>query len=243
MPRSTRRFGSNNNCSTLSLPSLPENDAYTPENFAWFQKGDDEKLTFATNEKSKRALVIGMLIIFTLVAFFIANNGNNSDSTSLYHQNLLKGTHNIPEESRKRPLLFDDGTLFTPQQQDRVESTKSLCAYFIHTSRRHTNIKRIQLHINSYNKEDYLGAKLIANAAQLPLLLSGNIPPKEKKFLQEDAFRVGQVPSEHGKEWNINRLCKACNEQLCRDKIFLLQRQQHGQGVIKNYARHFMFII
>jgi len=226
MPRSIRRFSSSTSVSTLSLPSLPENDVYTPESFAWFRKGDDAKLSFAMDGKSKRALGIGMLIIFTLVVFSLANDDNSSNSTSLYRRNLLKGTHNIPEGSRRRTLLFDDGTLFTPQQQDGIESKKSLCAYFTQTSRRHTDIKRIQLHIDNYNQEDYLGAKLIANAAQLPLLLSGNIPTKEMELLQQDAFRVGQVPSDHGKEWNVNRLCEACNEQLCRDKLYLLQRKQ-----------------
>jgi hypothetical protein len=195
------------NNSNLSLPSLPEHHVYSPnENpcIAFFERR-------LKNEKSRKA-AIGMMFLVTAVLLL--------SCALLVQQNGFRRRLSLRRASRT--LLFDDGTLYTNQR-----GNDSPCDYLTNTSKRHTDVKFIHINFDEFDMQDYLGAKLIANAAQVPLILSGNL--KEAAALYDNAaYRVGPIPTDHGKKWPATQLCQRCTTPLCQDYIHLLH---HAGGI------------
>lgn len=193
--------------SSLSLPSLPEHGVYIPNKnplIAFFEKR-------LGSEKSRKA-AMGVTFLITAVLLF--------SCALLLQQNDIRRRLSLRRASRT--LLFDDGTLYTNQR-----GNDSPCDYLTNTSKRHTDVKFIHINFEEFEMQDYLGAKLIANAAQVPLILSGNL--KEAAALYDNAaYRVGPIPTDHGKKWPAKQLCQRCTMPLCQDYIHLLH---HTGGV------------
>ena len=133
----------------------------------------------------------------------------------------------VDTRSPKRTLLFDDGTLYMP------ENGESMCQYFLYPSRSHTEIKRIHYHFSHCQDDsmgnqlsEYFGALVLANAAQVPFTMTCDPYPLEdtviSRLIGESIYR----PSIdiHGNTWSPLDLCLAC-ETLpagCHDEFKFL---------------------
>mmetsp|Transcript_22093 Transcript_22093/g.33389 ORF Transcript_22093/g.33389 Transcript_22093/m.33389 type:complete len:214 (-) Transcript_22093:89-730(-) len=210
----SRRFSSNE--SFASLPSLPENEVYTPESLSWLREPQSND-----NRPTKKVMAASAFVLCSLALLSVANNDGSSLRRRLTATTHKRNSPNVPAIT-KRTLLFDDGTLFTPQHGEE-DSEMSLCEYLTQTSRRHTAVKQIQLHFDHYDLDDYLGAKLIANSAQVPLVLSGKIP----EDITKEKSQVGPLPADNGKELRVQELCQQCEKRLCSDNLHLLQQPKH----------------
>jgi hypothetical protein len=217
MTRHHRALPQQHICGTSSLPSLPENEVYDP----------DEELPQVSSVRSmkrgrhSRIIVVPKLIAFSSLLIWCATSRLSS-----------RGYRRLTSSASSRTLLFDDGTLYAPQYGDN-----SLCEYLTHTSRRHTEIKKIHLHIDSFNLEDYLGVKLIANAAQVPLEVSGILPQRGDDPTR-DSRRVGHQPQVDGKNLSPKDLCRMCATPLCQDYLHLLSTNASDTARIHQGQTH-----
>lgn len=208
-----------NNVSSSSLPSLPEHDIYRPNQYsctAFFDK-------HLGPERSRKA-AIGALFLITTIFLF-------SSVAAVQQQDRRRrlGLRRAP-----RTLLFDDGTLYANQGP----GNDSICDYLTHDSKRHTDITSIHINFDEFNMEDYLGAKLIANAAQVPLIISGNNLGDAASRYATAAYRIGPIPVDHGMLWPVEHLCNRCTAPLCKDYIHLLHhvrvRSDHEDNRVHN---------
>lgn len=189
--------------SSPSLPCISEEDEYKPLQGRSCSSVIEEKLGGDRSKVVMRVAVgISLLLLFSC-ALFNQNNDRYRRLSSVQH-------HPRPT----RTLLFDDGTLSTPQSGGQ----DSLCDYLTQSSRRHTSVKMIHVYFDEFKIKDYLGAKLIANAAQVPLVMSG----VNLRALVDQAYRIGPIPKDHGKQWTVEHLCQRCTLPLCQDHLHLL---------------------
>lgn len=200
------------NGSSGSLPSLPEHEVYTPQRKLWglIDKGRDDD--------TSRNVVISVLVATSLLLLCSTILTPSPDNRRLSTLSV-------------RTVLFDDGTLYTPQN-----NTESLCEYFTQTSRQHTIVRRIHLHFEGFNLEDYLGSKLIADAARVPLHLSEDFGNGASKVSSE-ALRVGRRPADHGKVWGVEQLCQLCRRSLCQDYLHLVPKADQQRVAYKVGAK------
>jgi hypothetical protein len=209
--------------SYLHTLACPESDAAIPNVFEKIESTRLQNLAMSTimpwigrvkNDKTIRfrlALTV-IVITFTLLA---------SSSFLLHTRNMHESYRRLSPHRPPKALLLDDGTLSTPQHG----LGDTLCDYFTQSSKRHTEIKTIHLELKELKMQDYLGAKLIANAAQVPLLVTGS----NVKGLMHQAFRVGPAPKDHGKTWTAKYLCQRCTMPLCQDHLHLLPEAKQAK--------------
>ena len=115
----------------------------------------------------------------------------------------------------KSTVLFDDGTIFYPLHGDPI------CDYFV-SGRAHTPITRVHIHFHdcrdesklARNLNDYFGAYLIANTAQVPFTMTcgnphQNPPTTAMMHLMTDNRYPGPVPKDsRGKAFDsVQDLC------------------------------------
>jgi hypothetical protein len=196
--------------------SCPDSDATGPYRFEKVDYTNIQSSTLLTiipwigrikNDKKIRYSLVLVVIGITFILLI-------SSSLLLHERNMQDSYRRLSPHRPPKTLLLDDGTLSTPQHG----LGDTLCDYFTQSSKRHTEIKTIHLDLKELKMEDYLGAKLIANAAQVPLLVTGN----NVRGLRHQAFRVGPAPKDHGKTWTANYLCQRCTMPLCQDHLHLL---------------------
>jgi len=123
----------------------------------------------------------------------------------------------------KHTLLFDDGTLFAPQGGEPI------CDYLTSSKRRHTQVKRLHLHLQSCQDspsqlEEYFEALLLANSAQLMFTMTcgGALQDSLMSRLVTDHDSVGRVPMDDtGRSWTPTDLCRneGSNLHLAKDAI------------------------
>lgn len=114
----------------------------------------------------------------------------------------------------KHTLLFDDGTLFTP------EGAGHLCDYFAHSKRLHTEIERLHLYLHSCQDspeqlDTYFEALLLANAAQVPFTMTcgGALENSLISRLVVDNDFPGPRPME-GRSWTASDVCRTDNANV-----------------------------
>jgi hypothetical protein len=141
------------------------------------------------------------------------------------HRRLSAITRPTLRFTPKHTLLFDDGTLFAPQGGEPI------CDYLTSSKRRHTQVKRLHLHLQSCQDsaaqfEEYFEALLLANSAQVPFTMtcSGALQDSLMSRLVVDHDHIGHVPMDTtGRSWTPEDLCRneSSSLYLVKDTIRL----------------------
>jgi hypothetical protein len=179
-----------------------------------------EKCYLFSRLLTTNAMIILLVLACVTVPPLCRQDVSYSRMLSLRHVSFDAAAKSV--QAPKRTLLFDDGTLFMP------EDGESMCQYFLHPSRSHTKIKRIHYHFNHCHDDnaglgrqlsDYFGAFLLANAAQVPFTMTcdpyfytGELEETILSRLIVDGDSIGPQPIDlHGKKWTPLDVCQACN--------------------------------